>query len=910
MRPESTSCKPALSLFANLLFILLISVGTGYAQTYWSNPSSWPNGKVPSTNENVIISNGKTIILDTSTPNLGSLIVNGKLIFEDSDVTLTARWIMVHGLLQIGTKENPFQSKATITLNGPEEDVNTMGGRFLTTMMGGSLEIHGASASKLSWGQLEGNLEVGATSLTLNLEPKGWQIGDKIAIAPSGYEPYEAEELTITGINGNSISFTPALQYAHYGELQEYEGKILDERAEVAMLTRNVRIQGADDSPELRFGAHIMVMVDSGPIRVEGVEFTKTGQPGKEARYNFHWHLAGDREGDYIKNSSIHHGMQRAVVLHQTDNVLVENVVAYNIQNHAFVPAEDGNELNNTFKNNLAMLVRRPDKDFFAFPREGNGGSSQGEQRVGGFWMRNPHNNLIGNHVAGSERGTGFFFDTRSRGKEFRDYDLLPREIVFNDNVAHSCSVPGNLGNEGISNTALYGQVGHGHGFFMTTFHNGDLMWTFNNFTGYKNAMSGAWTEITNVTLDNFILADNAIGLLSSESYVQNSLVIGKSKNEIGGKNRHLRHGDRRAGYYSIAQGGSKEPKLSNVTFIDINKDVEEGKVAAAIIGHGGHKEYNFFENIQVKGETLPLWMSTRGSKGKNENSSILLDKDGSLTGYNRPVLIAHPYSSFANDAIEYREEWQAYILEAEGAMQLKMADIGFDLPQEVALIRDYDQHRIPKMQRAKQRYYSFFGNQRYTILGQWEIDDRRNLLELRSVLEKEGEWAIFKHPFPYTGVEVLDEDDFPITKVDTLKDLDNELANSYYFNEDEGALYIKMVTDETGYSKVNLIPKGEKTGNNYGLPDNSPDLYFRDITVYPNPLTSSSVLQYTLNQKEFLSVEVFDMLGRKTKQLFLGERDSGNHTLSLENVVVQSGVYILNVRVDDISVPIKIIKP
>ena len=82
---------------------------------------------------------------------------------------------------------------------------------------------------------------------------------------------------------------------------------------------------------------------------IEGVEFTDMGQPGLEARYNFHWHLAGDREGDYLRNSSIHHSLQRAVVVHQTDNVLVENVVAFNVLNHAFIPAEDGNEVDNTF---------------------------------------------------------------------------------------------------------------------------------------------------------------------------------------------------------------------------------------------------------------------------------------------------------------------------------------------------------------------------------------------------------------------------------------------------------------------------------------------------------------------------------------------------------------------------------
>ncbi len=894
----------------NLLFLLLGVPLSILGQDLWSSPNSWPTGTVPTAGQEVTIPSNKTILLDVTPPDLGNMIIEGSLIFQDKNLSLTAETITVKGLLQIGTVANPFQSSATITLNGPKIDEEVFGGRFLTTLSGGSLQLHGTSASKLSWGQIEGSLEPGATSLTLDQIPTGWSPGDKIALAPSGYEPYEAEELTITRIDGNVISFIPALKFPHFGEIQMYEGKVLDERAEVGMLTRNIKIQGPEDAEENRYGGHTMILNESGPIHIEGVEFTRMGQPGIEARYNLHWHLAGDREGDYIKNSSIHNSLQRGVVIHRTDNVLIEDVVAFNIRNHAFIPAEDGPEINNTFRHNLAMLVRKPEDGFFAFPRDGQGGSTQGEQRVGGFWMRNVHNNLIDNHVAGSERGTGFFFDTRGRSRDFKEIDLLPREVVFDGNVAHSCSVPGNLGNEGVSNHALYGQVGHGHGFFMTKFQNGDLMWNFSNFTSYKNAMSGVWTEITNVTLDNFMIADNAIGLLSSESYVQNTIVVGKSANAIGGKNRHLRHGDRRAGYYSIAQGGRKQPKLTNVTFIDINKDVEEGKVAAAVIGHGGHRGKNFFKGIEVKGETLPVWMSTRGSSGDNENSSFLLDEDGSLTGYDRPVLIAHPYSSFRKDAIEYREEWQAYILEAEGAMQLKMNGIGFDLEQEVSLVRDFDRLRIPKQQWAHQRYFNFFGQQNYTILGQWEIDEKDNFLELRSVMEKEGEWTTFKHPFPYTGIEVLDREDQPIIQVNSLAELADQTATAYYFNPDEGAVYLKMVTDETGYAWANLIPQGEKTGNNYGIEYGDIRQFIMDVTVTPNPITGASTVDYVLLQDQTVAISIFDMLGRKIKVVTIEEQEDGAHSIPLEMGNLSSGTYVVEINLLVNSFPIKVVKP
>ena len=848
--------------------------------------------------------------MDIHTPSLGSVEINGDLIFEDKNVSLTARWIMVHGLLQIGTVENPFINKAEIILTGPEEDVNTMGGRFLVAMDGGQLEIHGISAEKLSWGQLAESVAVGDNQLVLDNNPTNWKVGDKIVLAPSGYDTFEAEELTITGVDGQTLSFTPALNHAHYGELQEYEGKILDERAEVGLINRNITIRGAADSFEKNYGGHIMIMHSSGPVHIEGVEFTALGQPGLEARYNFHWHLAGDRAGDYLRNSSIHHSLQRAVVVHQTDNVLVENMVAFDIKNHAYIPAEDGNEVNNTFMKNLAILIRRPATEDFAFPKDNGKTSTQGEQRSSGFWMRNPHNNIIDNHVGGVERGNGFFLDTRGRSRDFRDFDLLPRTVVFDGNVAHSCSVPGALGNEGVSNVAMYGKVGFGHGIFMNVFRNEDLMWTLRNYTGYKNMMSGVWTEITNVTLDNFMLADNSIGLLSSESHVENTIVIGKTRNTIGGENRNLRHGDKRAGYYTIAQGGSKEPKFTNVTFIDINKDIEEEKVAAAVIGNGGHKEENFLKGIKLVGETKPIWMSTRGNKGRNENSSFLLDEDGSLSGYDRPVLIAHPYSALKKDAIAYHEEWQAYIIDAEGAMQLRIGNIGFDLPQEVSLIRDFDNLRIPKMQRAAQRYFNLFGAQSYTVMGQWEMEDRGNSMQLRSVLGKESEWSVFKFPMPYADTEVLDRDELPIYQVATVSELYQQNVTSYYFDAEQGAIYLKMVTGADGTSYINIIPIGQNTGTNFGLEIGSEEQFFRDLSIYPNPLTIDSKLDYTLLQKEFLSIDLYDVLGRNLGNIYAGDQDFGQHSIPLNTARLNSGVYVLNIRVDNASISMKVIKP
>lgn len=894
-----------------LFFLLFIFTLLIQAQDRWSDPSTWPSGTLPSVNENVTIPFGKDILLDTDSPSLGNLIIEGSLIFEDKDIELTAASILVEGLLQVGTEVRPFQNTAIITLTGKENDDEFMGSRFLSTVSGGSLELHGESRDKLSWGQLTGSLAVGATRLTLDKTPLGWQVGDKIVIAPSGYNPFEAEEVTIASVNSNTVSFTPALGYEHFGELQTYEGKTLDERAEVAMLTRNIIIQGAADSNVKRLGGHIMVMRESGPVHIEGVEFTKMGQPGKEARYNFHWHLAGDREGDYLKNSSIHHSLQRAVVVHQTDNVLIENVVAFNIQNHAFVPAEDGNEVNNTFRNNLAMLIRKPDKGFFAFPLTGvQGESAQAEGRVAGFWMRNPHNNLIGNHVAGAERGMGFFFDSFIRNREFKDFDLLPREIVFDGNVAHSCSVPGELYLESVTNKSLYANVGHGHGFFMNKFDNDGLMWTFKNFTSYKNMMGGAWSDTQNSTLENFMIADNSAGLLTADAYVRNTVVIGRSENSVGGNNRHLRQGHRRAGYYSIAQGGDKLPKLTNITFIDINKGIPKDKVAAAVIGTGSHIGDSFFKNISLKGETEPIYMSDKDNLGRYPNSSFLLDADGSLTGYDRPVLIANRTSVFKDEAIDYKDDWQAYILEATNSMSLSMYGVGNDIPEAVGLIRDFDRLKVPTKRMNNDWFFNLIGRQSYTVSGEWNLKENSgNLLVLKGLREIEGEWAIFKYPFPYTGIRVLDGSGNVIPDAASLESVYAQKSTSYYFEPKEGAVYLKMVTDSSGKALLRVLPQGERTEinrspvdgisqDNVANPQNPDDsLSIKALTVSPNPLTSESVFDYALSEDGFIAISILDILGRQVKPLFFGEQESGEHRWPLNNLNLERGIYLLNIR-------------
>src|SRR6187402_3499859 len=211
--------------------------------TSWSNPATWPSKKVPVAGEKVEIASGKEVILDVSPPALGGLTINGKLSFADkSDLELTTEWIMVHGELEVGTEAKPFTHKATITLtdNVKNEQMMGMGDRGIM-LSGGTLNLHGDLTN--TWTKLAETAEAGSNSIEV-LNAAEWRVGDEIVLASTDYDPRQAERRTIAAISGNTITLDKKLDYMHFGKIT-FE---VDERGEVGLLTRNIKVQASPDA--------------------------------------------------------------------------------------------------------------------------------------------------------------------------------------------------------------------------------------------------------------------------------------------------------------------------------------------------------------------------------------------------------------------------------------------------------------------------------------------------------------------------------------------------------------------------------------------------------------------------------------------------------------------------------------
>lgn len=68
----------------------------------------------------------------------------------------------------------------------------------------------------------------------------------------------------------------------------------------------------------------------------------------------------------------------------------------------------------------------------------------------------------------------------------------------------------------------------------------------------------------------------------------------------------------------------------------------------------------------------------------------------------------------------------------------------------------------------------------------------------------------------------------------------------------------------------------------------------------YPNPFNSSTSINYQIKEKGFVSLKVFDMLGKEVANLVNETQDEGQYSVIFDASNLPSGVYIYSLRVND----------
>jgi cell migration-inducing and hyaluronan-binding protein len=519
----------------------------------WSDPAAWPDGRVPVEGDAVLIARGIDMLLDIDPLPLRSLTIEGALRFADTrDIGLETDWIYLRGgALHIGSEAQPFRHNATITLTDtvPGENINTMGDRGIM-LMGATLNLHGNRTH--TWSKLAATAAAGSSAITV-LDASGWRAGDEIVLASTDFDPRQAERRTVASVSGNVITLDRPLDYMHYGEITFG----VDQRGEVGLLTRNVRVQASADAESSYFGGHIMAMLQSS-VQVSGVELTRMGQHLTLARYPVHWHLIGEGQGQYIENSAIHDTYSRCVTVHGTNNVRVQNNVTFNTVGHCFF-LEDGIETGNQFIANLGIMTKchptRPcEPTNLTLPHQNTAGQASAQilipsdNTVSTFWITNPDNVYRDNVAAGSDQiGFWMAFPTHPTG-QFEGTEISAqtwpgrtRLREFSGNTAHS-NFDGLMLDRGPRPDGTFGIAGPNLISYAdpTDTSSGVVPAVFENFTGYKNRNGAIWGRGEMHLYTGLKLADNAIGFTHASgapgiapytSRVVDSLFVGESDN-------------------------------------------------------------------------------------------------------------------------------------------------------------------------------------------------------------------------------------------------------------------------------------------------------------------------------------------------------------------------------------------
>ncbi len=625
----------------------------------WSSPATWVGGVLPGVEDDVKIPTGITVTLNANVE-CGGILVEGKLAVERANRTLLCDYIFVQtagAVFEVGTSASRFLQNFTLTLKGlSTEPAPMMGAKVLGAHNGGTLEIHGRD--RIEWTHLGVNAAAGATSLTL-VEPVDWVVGDSILVTSSRANWNEAETRTITAVSTDqrTVSFSTPLAYLHNGstltKTRSTDGKTwtANLRAEVGLLSRNVKIEGDAVSETAGLGGHIMVMdggptccLSAGKAYIEGVELFRMGQKSAIGRYPMHWHMVADGGvGQYFRDNVVLRSFNRAITIHGTESTLVENNFCYDHLGHGIF-LEDGSERFNIIRKNVVALSKKPLPGEQLLETENLFDGFQNSS-PSSYWITNPNNTFTDNVAAGTE-GTGFWFafpqkplNASLTHPRFAGLEPFKQPLgAFDRNTAHSCKLAFDI-NDQVSATdtlLLNGEWANNGPFYLN-----DCTWYSNETAIY----AGIGGERSNVVYYNNVFADNIFSLfLATYHLCEQSLMIADS-------GLNLRPADTIRTLYVIYDGPGRMKNNHLVGYDAPNANfLQNAGAAKKRVNHyfegltfdppkpvrSVMPNLNFIPppNIDANGQAHPrVW------------GMVIVDVDGSISGVpNSSIISNHPF--------------------------------------------------------------------------------------------------------------------------------------------------------------------------------------------------------------------------------------------------------------------------
>jgi len=340
------------------------------------------------------------------------------------------------GAFILGSDTAPFTSQADIVVDniftsGPQE-CSQWKAPGIIVLEQGSLMLYGSKTNQRIWTTLRTRALPGTTTLDLN-DSLPAQAGDEVVVASSDFEPSFSERVRVaSGAGTTTLQLDAPLKHMHWGSPR---GDALDiERAEVGLLTHNIRIRAGD----ARVGAHIIAALSFREVKLHSVALVGLGRR-LLGTYPVHFHLvSGNTAGrGEVVSSSIYDSILRCISIHGTNFIRYEGNVAYNNKGHC-VFLEIGTETDNIIHKNLVLNTQPLPMDGFEYNMVYGLWSDRDYdlerdtiRTVTSFWLSHPRNSIIGN-VAAATVGHCYWLSTQTEDGKRGNFQ------AFRDNACHS----------------------------------------------------------------------------------------------------------------------------------------------------------------------------------------------------------------------------------------------------------------------------------------------------------------------------------------------------------------------------------------------------------------------------------------------------------------------------------------
>ncbi|HUI30988.1 MAG TPA: S8 family serine peptidase [Candidatus Acidoferrales bacterium] len=151
-----------------------------------------------------------------------------------------------------------------------------------------------------------------------------------------------------------------------------------------------------------------------------------------------------------------------------------------------------------------------------------------------------------------------------------------------------------------------------------------------------------------------------------------------------------------------------------------------------------------------------------------------------------------------------------------------------------------------------------------------------------------------------------------PVTKVyqDTLDNIMYSADITPTSDFDSAGIDLKIdVQDQSGNTSEWLMEPGYCIGRYGALPrvkgnpeENSTPTVFALYQNYPNPFNPTTIINYQLAMNSFVTMKVYDVLGREVKTLVSERQTAGNHAARFDARSLPSGVYFCRLEAGSFS--------